>query len=107
MSTFKNIREVYESAADCADTIRREIKYDDADEERQQELVWQEADRRCIYTQDNWDVCNIMRGSNETYEAVDMVSPFNEHDSIDEYMTALAYAIWEQLIREALNEEDA
>ena len=104
MSTYKNMREVYESAADCADTIRNEMKhYPDNDVE---ELVWQEADRMCIYTQDNWDVCNIMRGSNETYEAVDMVSPFNEYDSIDEYMTALAYAIWAQLIREALEDDE-
>ena len=104
--TYKNIREVYESAADSADTIRREIKHYDADEERQQEMVWQEADRLCIYTQDNWDVCNIMWGSNEMDHAEDL-APIGEYDeSLDYYMKALAYHIWDQLIREALDEED-
>ena len=104
MSTFKNIREVYESAADSADTIRREIKYD-ADEDRQQELVWQEADRLCIYTQDNWDVCNIMRCSNEMYEA-EVLAPIGDFKEADAYMTALAYHLWEQLITEALDKEN-
>ena len=104
MSTYKNIREVYESAADSADTIRREIKHYDADEERQQEMVWQEADRQCIYTQDNWDVCNIMRCSDEMYTAEDL-APMSEYEGPDSYMMALAFHIWEQLIREALNKE--
>ena len=104
MSTYKCIREVYESAADAADTIKREIKHYDADEERQQELVYQEADRLCIYTQDNWDVCNIMRCSDEMYEA-EVLSPMGEHPELDAYMTVLAFHIWEQLINEALQED--
>ncbi len=103
MSTYKNIREVYESAADCADTIRNEMKhYPDNDVD---ELVWQEADRQCIYTQDNWDVCNIMWGSNEMDHAEDL-APIGEYESLDDYMKALAYHIWEQLIREALDKEN-
>ncbi len=102
MSTFKNIREVYESAADSADTIRNEMKhYPDNDVD---ELVLQEADRQCIYTQDNWDVCNIMRCSDEMYTAEEL-APMSEYKNPDDYMAALAFNIWEQLIREALNEE--
>ncbi len=103
MSTYKNIREVYESAADCADTIRNEMKhYPDNDVD---ELVWQEADRQCIYTQDNWDVCNIMRCSDEMYGA-EVLAPISQYESLDDYMTALAYHIWDQLIREALDKEN-
>jgi hypothetical protein len=103
MSTYKCIREVYESAADAADTIKREIKHYDADEERQQELVYQEADRLCTYTQDNWDVVNIMRCSYEMIEAQEFAS-VGEFDGIDSHMTVLAFHIWEQLINEALQE---
>ena len=103
MSTFRNIREVYESAADSADTIRHTMKhYPDSDVD---ELVWQEADRQCIYTQDNWDVCNIMRCSNEMYEA-EVLAPIGDFKEADAYMTALAYHLWEQLIREALEEDE-
>ena len=103
MSTYKCIREVYESAADAAETIKREIKHYDADEERQQELAHQEADRLCTYTQDNWDVVNIMRCSDEMIEAQEYAS-MGEFDGIDSYMTVLAFHIWEQLINEALND---
>ena len=105
MSTYKVIREVYESAADAADTIRNEIKHYDADEERQQQLVSQEADRLCIYTQDNWDVCNIMRCSDEMYEAQEYASMV-EFDGTDSLMVVLAFHIWEQLITEALQGDE-
>ncbi len=103
MSTYKNIREVYESAADCADTIRNEMKhYPDNDVE---ELVMQEAERQCIYTQDNWDVCNIMRCSDEMDHAQEL-APISQYESIDDYLTALAFNIWDQLICEELNKEN-
>ena len=105
MSTYKCIREVYESAADAADTIKREIKHYDADEERQQELAHQEAERLCTYTQDNWDVVNIMRCSFEMIEAQEYAS-MGEFDGIDSHMTVLAFYIWEQLITEALQEDE-
>jgi hypothetical protein len=101
MSTYKCIREVYESAADAADTIRNEMKYPDNDI---QELVSQEADRLCIYTQDNWDVVNIMRCSDEMIEAQEYAS-MGEFDGIDSHMTVLAFYIWGQLIAEALQED--
>ena len=102
MSTYKCIREVYESAADAADTIRNEMKhYPDNDI---QELAHQEADRLCIYTQDNWDVVNIMRCSDEMYEA-EVLSPIGEYTEANDYMTALAFHLWEQLIAEALQED--
>jgi hypothetical protein len=103
MSTYKCIREVYESAADAADTIKREIKHYDADEERQQELVYQEADRLCIYTQDNWDVCNIMRCSDEMETAESMIDM--SECTIDQYMSTAAAIIWHELITEALQED--
>jgi hypothetical protein len=105
MSTYKCIREVYESAADAADTIKREIKHYDADEERQQELVSQEADRLCIYTQDNWDVVNIMRCSDEMVEAQEYAS-MGEFEGIDSHMAVLAFYVWGQLISEALQEDE-
>jgi hypothetical protein len=105
MSTYKCIREVYESAADAADTIKREIKHYDADEERQQELAHQEADRLCIYTQDNWDVVNIMRCSDEMEVAESMIEDFSP-SGINGYMAVLAFYIWEQLITEALQEDE-
>ena len=101
MSTYKCIREVYESAADAADTIRNEMKhYPDNDIET---LIHQEADRLCIYTQDNWDVVNIMRCSDEMVEAQEYAS-MGEFDGIDSHMTVLAFHIWGQLIAEALND---
>ena len=103
MSTYKCIREVYESAADAADTIRNEMKhYPDNDIET---LIHQEADRLCIYTQDNWDVVNIMRCSYEMIEAQEFAS-MGEFDGIDSHMTVLAFHIWEQLITEALQEDE-
>jgi hypothetical protein len=103
MSTYKCSREVYESAADAADTIRNEMKhYPDNDVET---LIHQEADRLCIYTQDNWDVVNIMRCSYEMIEAQEFAS-MGEFDGIDSHMTVLAFHIWEQLITEALQEDE-
>ena len=103
MSTYKCIREVYESAADAADTIRNEMKhYPDNDVET---LVSQEADRLCIYTQDNWDVVNIMRCSDEMVEAQEYAS-MGEFEGIDSHMAVLAFYVWEQLIAEALQEDE-
>jgi hypothetical protein len=103
MSTYKCIREVYESAADAADTIRNEMKhYPDNDIET---LIHQEADRLCIYTQDNWDVVNIMRCSDEMEVAESMIEDFSPSD-INGYMAVLAFYIWEQLITEALQEDE-
>ena len=103
MSTYKCIREVYESAADAADTIRNEMKhYPDNDVET---LVSQEADRLCIYTQDNWDVVNIMRCSDEMVEAQEYAS-MGEFEGIDSHMAVLAFYVWEQLISEALQEDE-
>ena len=102
MSTYKCIREVYESAADAADTIRNEMKhYPDNDVET---LVSQEADRLCIYTQDNWDVVNIMRCSDEMVEAQEYAS-MGEFEGIDSHMAVLAFYVWEKLIAEALQED--
>ena len=102
MSTYKCIREVYESAADAADTIRNEMKhYPDNDVET---LVSQEADRLCIYTQDNWDVVNIMRCSDEMVEAQEYAS-MGEFEGIDSHMAVLAFYVWEQLIAEALQDD--
>jgi len=101
MSTYKCIREVYESAADAADTIRNEMKhYPDNDIET---LIHQEADRLCIYTQDNWDVVNIMRCSDEMVEAQEYAS-MGEFEGIDSHMAVLAFYVWGQLIAEALND---
>ena len=101
MSTYKCIREVYESAADAADTIRNEMKhYPDNDVET---LVSQEADRLCIYTQDNWDVVNIMRCSDEMVEAQEYAS-MGEFEGIDSHMAVLAFYVWGQLIAEALSD---
>ena len=104
MSTFKNTREIYESAADCAIAIGAEMKhYPDNDVDA---LVYQEADRMCIYTQDNWDVCNIMRLSDEMSEAQDREAVASQGD-LDGLMTSLAFHIWEQLINEYLHGENA
>jgi len=101
MSTYKCIREVYESAADAADTIRNEMKhYPDNDIET---LIHQEADRLCTYTQDNWDVVNIMRCSDEMDEAQEYAS-MGEFEGIDSHMAVLAFYVWGQLIAEALND---
>ena len=104
MSTFKKAFEIRQSALDAVETIRNELEhYPDSDE---YELICQEADRQCIYTQDNWDVVNLMRCSDEYDEALEMAGPLSEYDDIDAYMTALAYSIWEQLIAEEFNKEE-
>ena len=100
--SYKCIREVYEAAADAADTIRGELKhYPDSDIH---ELVQQEATTQVIWTSDNWEVCNIMRCSDESYAAEDNLS-LGDYESINGYFEALAFAIWEQLINEALQED--
>ena len=101
MSTFKSSREVYESARDSAETILQELKHYPDDDV--QEMIHQAADRQCIYTQDNWDVVNLMRFSDEMYEAQVMMGPMGEYDDLDAYMTALAYYIWDLLITEEVN----
>lgn len=101
MSTFTCTREIYESAADAADTIRYEMKhYPDNDI---QELIDQEAGRQSIYTQDNWDVVNIMRFSDEMETAESMIDM--SECTIDQYMSTAAAIIWHELITEALQEE--
>jgi hypothetical protein len=101
MSTYKCIREVYEAAADAADTIRHEMKhYPDNDI---QELIDQEAGRQSIYTQDNWDVVNIMRCSDEMETADSMIDM--SECTIDQYMGMAAAIIWIELITEALQED--
>ena len=103
MSTFKKAFEIRQTALDAVETIRNELKhYPDSDE---YELISQEADRQCIYTQDNWDVVNLMRCSDEMDEAEAMAGPLSEYADIDTYMTALAYSIWDQLISEEFNKE--
>jgi hypothetical protein len=102
MSTYKCIREVYESAADAADTIRNEMKhYPDNDT---QTLIDQEANTLVIWTSDNWDICNIMRCSDESYAAEENLT-LGDYEFINDYFEALARSIWEQLITEALQED--
>ena len=102
MSTYKCIREVYEAAADAADTIRHELKhYPDED---MQELIDQEAGRQSIYTQDNWDVCSIMRCSDEMDTAESMID-LCDCTVIDQYMSTAAAIIWHELITQALQED--
>jgi len=102
MSTYKCIREVYESAADAADTIRNEMKHYPDNDIRT--LISQEANTLVIWYSDNWDVCNIMRSSDESYAAEDNLT-LGAYESINDYFEALAFAIWEQLINEALQED--
>ena len=101
MSTFQKAFEIRQSAVDAVETIREELEhYPDGDAF---ELIAQEADRQCIYTQDNWDVVNLMRCSDEFDEALEIAGPLSEYESIDRYMTVLAFCIWEQLISEEFN----
>ena len=103
MSTYKCIREVYESAADAADTIRNEMKrYTGNSIET---LIYQEANTLVIWTADNWDVCNIMRCSDESYAAEENLT-LGDYEFINDYFGELARAIWEQLISEALQEDE-
>ena len=107
MSTYRRTFDVYETAADHADLILAEEVHVDppsADEWRL-EMISYEADRECIFTQDNWDVVNLFRCSPEMDEAESMGGPLGDYDSIDQYMSAMAYYVWEQLIREALEEK--
>ena len=97
--TFKCSREVYETARDSADSIRNELKH--YPENEALELVYQEADRQCIYTQDNWDVVNLFRCDLESID----VPPMSEYDNIDRYMEAAAWHIWTNLMFEELSKE--
>ena len=98
MSTFKCSREVYETARDIAESIRDELKH--YPENEALELVFQEADRQCIYTQDNWDVVNLFRCDLENLD----IPPLAE-STIDNYMEVAAWQIWNSLICEELNKE--
>jgi len=98
MSTFKCSREVYETARDSAESIRNELKH--YPENEALELVYQEADRQCIYTQDNWDVVNLFR-----CEIEDLDLPLISESTIDNYMEVAAWQIWNRLICDELNKE--
>ena len=104
MSTYRNQREVYETARGIAQVFKAELEHCqpvfDLDE-WYDDQVFAAADRECIYTQDNWDVCNLFRCSPE-FDMADEV-PMSEFESIDQYFAYVAYNIWCQLIREALD----
>jgi hypothetical protein len=105
MSTYRNQREVYETARDIADSIHRERQHADVQpfdiHEWYAERVYEEAERECTFTQDNWDVCNLFRCSAEFLYA-DAV-PLSEFEDIDKYMANMAWHVWNQLIMEALD----
>ncbi len=105
MSTYRNQREVYQTATDIAEALKNERQHADVQpfdvHEWYDERVFEEADRECIYTQDNWDVCNLFRCSDE-FAMADEV-PVSEFETIDQYFTYVAHSIWCQLIREALD----
>jgi hypothetical protein len=102
MSTYTCIREIYESAADAADTIRTEMKnYPDNDIGT---LICQEANTLVTWTADNWDVCRIMRNSDESYAAEDTLT-LGDYDDVSDYFIYLARGIWHDLICQALNDK--
>ena len=107
MSTYRNTREVYETARDIAQALHNEREHvDPVDvEDWYSESVYYAADRECTFTQDNWDVVNLFRCSPEMDEAIAMSRDLRDFDSIDQYMAAMAYYVWDQLIREALEEK--
>lgn len=101
MSTYRNTREVYETARDIAQALHNEREHvDPVDvEDWYSESVYYAADRECIFTQDNWDVVNLFRCDLEDFD----VPPLSECASIDDYMQTVAWHIWNQLIMEALD----
>ena len=100
--SYKVIRDIYNAAEEAADTIRNEMKSPDNDI---QTLIYQEANTLVIWTADNWDVCNIMRCSDESYAAEEILT-LGDYEFINDYFGELARAIWEQLITEALQEDE-
>lgn len=105
MSTYRNTREVYETARDIAEALHKERQNADVQpfdiHEWYSERVYEEADRECTFTQDNWDVCNLFRCSPE-FDMADEV-PLSEFATIDQYFAQIAWSIWNQLIMEALD----
>ena len=101
MSTYRNTREVYETARDIAQMLHNEREHVGPEdvEEWYSESVYAAADRECIYTQDNWDVVNLFRCDLEDYD----ILPLTMYQSIDDYMAGTAWHIWNALIREALD----
>ena len=104
MSTYVHSREVYQTAQDHAEVIREELKHAKPfdPEEFIDEQVWDAAEHESIYTQDNWDVCNLFRCSPEFHMAEDV--PLSEFETVDAYFACIAHSIWTQLIREAFEE---
>ena len=105
MSTYRNQREVYQTARDLADMIHQERQHADVEpfdiQDWYLERVYQEADRECTFTQDNWDVCNLFRCSTEFCVADEV--PLSEFEDVDKYFAYVASNIWYQLIAEALD----
>lgn len=101
MSTYRNTREVYETARDIAQALHNEREHvDPVDvEDWYSESVYYAADRECTFTQDNWDVVNLFRCDLEDFD----VPSLSECASIDDYMQTVAWHIWNQLIMEALD----
>ena len=100
MSTYVHSREVYQTAQDHAEVIREELKHVETfdRDEWLDDAIFMAADREVIWTQDNWDVCNLFRCSPE-FEMADEVH-HGEFQTIDQYFACVAHGIWMQLIRE-------
>jgi len=102
MSTYRNQREVYETARDIAQVIHNEREHVEPIEDLcdwYAEQAFAAADRECIFTQDNWDVVNLFRCDLEDYD----VPPLMMCEDIDQFMATAAWHIWNQLIMEALD----
>ena len=101
MSTYRNTREVYETARDIAQMLHNEREHvDPVDvEDWYAESVYAAADREGIYTSDNWDVVNWFRCGLDYHD----IPPVRDCESIDDYMQTAAWHIWNTLIMEALD----
>jgi len=102
MSTYRNQREVYQTARDIADVIHSERKHVEPIEDLcdwYAEQSYAAADRECTFTQDNWDVVNLFRCDLEDY----YTPPLEMFKDLDAYMESAAWHVWNQLIMEALD----
>ena len=104
MSTYKNTHAVYMNAIRIANDLKDELEHVETfnRDEWLDDAIFMAADREVIWTQDNWDVCNLFRCSPEFHMAEDV--PLSEFETVDAYFACIAHSIWTQLIREAFEE---
>ena len=94
-----NRQEIYQEAADAAESIRQDIIAGNYEAGDLQGTIYdrcaEEADRLCIYTYDNRCVVRMLEDEGIVDDHMELVDP---SASRDEQNVAIAYSFWQNAI---------